>query len=545
MILPRGVTLGPRLGRTLVAYGLFDLVEFSIWVAVLLYAYSQGGAGLAGLVSVIQLAPALLLVPFLAGLGDRMPRGRALAGAHTGVAVTTGLTGAVLLLSAPVPVVVLGAAAATTAVALVRPIHFAALPQLATTPRQLVSANSVSSGLDAAGLFVGPVVAGVLAQLVGPWLVFLGAAVAAGTAAILTSGLHLGVGDPDHIGQRPSALRDAGAGLRALWGDWGALALLLVMGARFVVEGALDVLGVSFAHSVLFAGDASAGLVIGSVGIGALVGAAVSTRLAVRSQLTPVIVAGGSMLGLGVASVSRLVELPPVMIVLALAGAGAAVLMVAGRTLLQRSTDDRVLARVFAVQESVSLLGLAIGAGLAPLLISRFSVAGAFVPLGVGVVLITVAGSGLMRRLDQRATFRGDEVALLRGVDVLTLMPEYELERLAEHARWLTVEPGEVVLRPGEPCNAVYLVATGEFTVTTNGIQQRGPVLPGGSFGELAFPSCATRACTVTARTHGRLLVLDAAEFPVRGPAAGGPAPLTCALCVDAGGQQGATRPAS
>ncbi|MGB7980914.1 MAG: MFS transporter [Candidatus Nanopelagicales bacterium] len=538
------MTLSPRLRGTLLAYGLFDLVEFSIWMAVLLYAYSKGGASLAGLVSIAQLVPALLLVPFLAGVGDRIPRGRALSGAHVGVAVTTGLTGSILLLSAPVPVVVLGAAAATTAVALVRPIHFAALPQLATTPRELVSANSVSSGLDAAGLFVGPVVAGILSQLVGPWLVFVAASLAAGTAAILTRGLQLPAGALDDVGQRPSALREAGAGLRALWGDWGALALLLVMGAKFVVEGALDVLGVSFADSVLLAGGTSAGLMIGSVGIGALIGAAVSATLAVRARLTPVIVAGGSVLGIGVASVSMLAGLPPVMIVMALAGAGAALLMVAGRTLLQRSTDDRVMARVFAVQESVGLLGLAIGAGLAPLLISRFSVAGAFVPLGLGVVLITIGASGLMRRLDRRATFRADEVTLLRSIDVLALLPEYELERLAEHARWLDFAPGDVVLRRGEPCKAVYIVATGEFTVSINGIEQHERLRIGRTFGELALPSCSTRISSVTAKTDGRLLVLGATEFVVGEPSAGGPDPTTCALCLDGSGPPAATRTA-
>ena len=542
MIRPRGVTLTPRLRGTLLAYGLFDVVEFSIWMAVLLYAYSKGGAALAGLVSIAQLVPALLLVPFLAGVGDRIPRGRALSGAHVGVAVTTGLTGSILLLSAPVPVVVLGAAAATTAVALVRPIHFAALPQLATTPRELVSANSVSSGLDAAGLFVGPVVAGILSQLVGPWLVFVAASAAAGTAAILTRGLQLPAGALDEVGQRPSALREAGAGLRALWGDWGALALLLVMGAKFVVEGALDVLGVSFADSVLLAGETSAGLMIGSVGIGALIGAAAAATLAVRARLTPVIVAGGSVLGIGVASVSMLAGLAPVMLVLALAGAGAALLMVAGRTLLQRSTDDRVMARVFAVQESVGLLGLAIGAGLAPLLISRFSVAGAFVPLGLGVVLITIGASGLMRRLDRRARFLVDEVTLLRSIDVLALLPEYELERLAEHARWLDLAPGDVVLRRGEPCKAVHIVATGEFIVSINGIEQHERLRAGRTFGGLAFPSCSRRISSVTARTHGRLLVLEATEFVVGEASAGGPDPTTCALCLDSSGPPAATR---
>ena len=54
------------LRRALVAYALYALVEFSTWMAIVLYAYDRGGAGLAGPVAVIQLLPAAALAPPLA-----------------------------------------------------------------------------------------------------------------------------------------------------------------------------------------------------------------------------------------------------------------------------------------------------------------------------------------------------------------------------------------------------------------------------------------------------------------------------------------------
>ena len=45
----------------------------------------------------------------------------------------------------------------------------------------------------------------------------------------------------------------------------------------------------------------------------------------------------------------------------------------AGRTLLQRTSDEAVMARVFAVQEGTSLLGVALGAGLMALVVRATS----------------------------------------------------------------------------------------------------------------------------------------------------------------------------
>ncbi len=61
-----------------------------------------------------------------------------------------------------------------------------------------------------------------------------------------------------------------------------------------------------------------------------------------------------------------------------MAGAGKSFVDVAGRTLLQRITPDWVLARVFGLQESMMMGGLALGAAAAPLLVSWLGGRGAF-----------------------------------------------------------------------------------------------------------------------------------------------------------------------
>ena len=162
-----------------------------------------------------------------------------------------------------------------------------------------------------------------------------------------------------------------------MWGDWAALALLLVLSTRFVIGGATDAPGVSISTSVLRPGQSGAGLILGAGGIGGILGASVAAIVTRRKSLVPVVIGGGVLLGAGVAMVAFFDRLAPAMSALALAGMGGALLIVGGRTLLQRVTDDRVLARVFAVQESTSLLGVALGTAVSPLLIHQFSADGA------------------------------------------------------------------------------------------------------------------------------------------------------------------------
>ncbi len=51
------------LRRLLVAYGVYDLVDMAIWVAIIFYAYDVGGVSLVGIVAVVQLCRPRSSVP--------------------------------------------------------------------------------------------------------------------------------------------------------------------------------------------------------------------------------------------------------------------------------------------------------------------------------------------------------------------------------------------------------------------------------------------------------------------------------------------------
>ena len=497
------------LRRVLAGYWFFDFIEYSAWLAIILYCFEKGGATLAGISAVIQLVPAAIIAPMLAGAGDRMPRGRALVLVHSGVAITSLLTLIALKADSPVWVVLLASTAVTTTLATVRPVHFASLPQLAATPEELVSGNALSSMADGFMRFLGPVVTGIVVAFSGTWLVFVITTVCAAIAALLCVGL--GLAAPSE-GTEDEGWLAALEGLVALRGDWGSIALLAVLTVDFLIAGALDVLGVSFSTKVLDGGTEGAGLIIGAAGIGGLIGAFGAASLARRRVLAPIIAGGAILEAVAVISVATMETLLPVVVALAVAGMGGALTMVTGRTLLQRATDNRILARVFAVQESTTLLATAVGAVLAPVCIARLSPSVAFVPFGVLAAIIGLVGLVFIRRLDERAVVHVDEAELLRRVPFLALLPQYELERLAATSTWHDVEPGEVVVHQGEPGTEFYVVGSGLFDVDIDG-HARPSLSEGEGFGEIALLHSVPRTATVTAATTGRLLVVRSTDF--------------------------------
>ena len=351
----------PRLRRVLVAYGLSRFTEFAGWLAILLVAYAQGGATLVGIAAFAMQLPAIVLVPLLAGYLDRLPRGRALTLTHAGVTVCAGLTAVVLFLDAPLWVVLIGGTATTVAVFAVRPSHFSTLPLLARGPGDLVSANGWSSFMDGAAIFVGFVVAGVLTHEFGAWIVLAISAVFGVVATLLTSGVHTPAVGAAHA-DAPGELRAALEGVVTLRRNPGALALLLLMACVAILQGSNEPLTVTFNDEVLGLSESTAGLLAGSYGVGVALGGITLAGLAQRGSLAPVVLSGALVLGLAQSSVALLGALAPAVIMLILVGVGMAMIVVSARTLLQRTTDDDVLARVLAVQEGVHLTGLTIGA---------------------------------------------------------------------------------------------------------------------------------------------------------------------------------------
>jgi MFS family permease len=501
-----------RLRRVLVAYGLSRFTEFAGWLAILLVAYEQGGATLVGIAAFAMQLPAIVLVPLLAGYLDRLPRGRALTLTHAGVTVCAGLTAGVLFLDAPLWVVLIGGTATTVAVFAVRPSHFSTLPLLARGPGDLVSANGWSSFMDGAAIFVGFVVAGILTHEFGAWIVLAISAVCGVVATLLTSGVHTPAVGGAH-GDAPGELRAALEGVVTLRRNPGALALLLLMACVAILQGSNEPLTVTFNDEVLGLSESTAGLLAGSYGVGVALGGITLAGLAQRGSLAPVVLSGALLLGLAQASVALLGALAPAVLTLILVGVGMAMIVVSARTLLQRTTDDAVLARVLAVQEGVHLTGLTIGALVGPLVIALFGPSGAFVPVGILILTIALLAGRSIRSLDAVAVDHSREVALLSSVPFLAALPPYELERVAQGAEWVAVSAGTPVVTQGDDADSYYLVASGELSVTIDGVLRAQPLVAGDGFGEIALLNRVARTATVTALEDCELLVVSCGDF--------------------------------
>ena len=122
--------------RVLAAYLLFNLSEYAVWIAMLVFAYSRGGAAVAGLVAVAQLVPAAVVAPVAASLADRRSPVILLAGGY--LAPAAAMAGIAAAVTARAPLAAYAAAViASTAVTTTRPAQSTILPSIAATPDQL------------------------------------------------------------------------------------------------------------------------------------------------------------------------------------------------------------------------------------------------------------------------------------------------------------------------------------------------------------------------------------------------------------------------
>ncbi len=501
--------------RVLFSFQAFSAGEAAVWITVSVYAYQRGGATATGLVLVAQLVPAALIAPLGATFGDRMRRDRAL-GLGYAIQAGTDLMLAVALWKAPAMAAYAAAILASCAITLTRPVHNSILPHLAETPEELTAANAASGTVEGLGVLVGPVFA-------AAGLATLGSAFVVGTtagfialAALLTSRLpiHDDGAEPGAGATAPSGVvADAIAGAREIRREPGASMLLLLGGAQFVVVGLLDVFYVLLAIDVLGVGESASGILAASMGVGGLLGAVASVALVGRRRLSPAMEVGLLVCGGGLFAVGLIpVGLAGALGFLVACGAGRTFFDVAARTLLQRSVPDDVLARVFGLQEALVMLGLAIGAAIAPLLIAGFGNRGALVLAGVLLPAMGSLAWPRLRLVDDRASAPGPEVVALRRIALFEPLSQLVLERLARHVERVDVAAGELVIRQGDPGDRFYVVQHGLLIVEADG-RSVATLSAGDQFGEIALLRNVPRTASVTAVEPSELLSLERSEF--------------------------------
>jgi MFS family permease len=496
--------------RALSAYLLFDTTEWMASIAILVWAYQRGGAVAAGVAAVAQLVPAALAAPWTSVLTSRATHGSALAIGYGVQALAAALVALALASDAPFAVVVTAAAVFTIGTALTRPVHHAFVPDVAETPQELTAGNAMSGTMDSASILVGPALAGLLVGLGGAELTFAVITVMAFTAALLVVGVRPLRARPPASGS--SLLRDAHDALAALRHDPDATVLLLVITGQYVVVGLMDVLVVVLALGVLEMPASGPGLLQAAQGVGALVAASASVVLLGRRRLAPALLLGMLGTGLAIGALGAVVAPWQAALLIAAYGASKLFVDVSARTLLQRAVPDRVLTRVFGVQESLMMLGLAIGSAVAPLLVTALDPRGAFLVAGAVLPSMALLLFWWVWRLESRAVHPGAAVRVLRRVTVFGVMDVPSLERVSAAARQVTLPVDTLVISQGDPGEHAYVLEQGTLRVDVDH-DAVATLHPTVCFGEIALLRNVPRTASVTTTTPCTIWSIDRDAF--------------------------------
>ena len=489
----------------------FNSAEWGVWLTLMVWAYTSGGAAAASLIVIVQLVPSIFISPYLGAITDRVRAGRVLFIGLLIMGVSmVGLAAAMALDAPPVLIYVL-APIMNLALSIPRPAQAALLPGVVRTPIELTAANVVSSWMENASVLVAPALTGVLLGVGGPALA------TAALAACTLVGAFLVVGIP---GPKPMAERAEGVSLTAevrssvaaVWRVPAARTLVGVVGSQYVLVGALDVLYVVLAITTLGMGESGAGYLNAAFGAGGVIGVAVTAALVARRRLAPALIAGIVTAALALGLLGLFPTVAGAFVLLAVAGVARSVFDVTGRILLQRAAPPNVLGQVFALLESLMGVGLVFGAILVPALVGLSGAPAALIGTAVLLLVIVAAVWRRLRSIDGAADVPQVEIQLLRLVPIFAPLPAPELEGLARALEPVHVTPGTTVIREGEAGDRFYAIATGELQVTKNGHDVK-LLRRGDGFGEIALIEDVPRTATVTATTDAELFSLTKEPF--------------------------------
>lgn len=503
----------PRLRRLQVSFIGFAFAEHATWLAILVYAYDRGGVAESGLMAVVQLLPAMVVAPFAAYAGDRFRVERVLSLGYGIQALS--MTATACAMWAGEPVLAYGAATvAASSITFSRPVMGAVLPAITRTPSDLVAANVVTGFTEYVGMFLGPLIGGLLLVTGSPALVFAVCGAATANSALLSLGLRLEASVRSVTTMRADdVIAAVWDGLRALGTHAALRSLIVLMAIGGLVRGVADVLMVLFAEARLNSGGGAAGLLGVGMGVGAVVGSVATAGLIGRARIATYLVVSGVVFSVAFVVLSGVDLLVAGMFMFALFGVGESLLRVTAAVGVQRLAPDAFLARIFGVAEGLQMAAMAVGSLAFSLIVRAMG-------LGAGLVAIGAAVAITMTWTTARFRRAGGDVpppaaALIDRLledDLFRHLPGPALTRLARTVHVEQQPEGSVVITQGDVGDRYYLIVDGEVTVTVDGVFVR-TMGAGRAFGEIALLRDSVRTATATCAMPVELIVVERDDF--------------------------------
>ena len=382
--------------RLVLAHACSMIGYWGTTIAVLVYAYEQGGTSLVGVAACVRLLPAALASPYAGVLADRYPRERVLVVGDLLRMITLASAGAAVALDADVALVLTLIGINAAIFASFRPALRALTPTVARTTQELENANIMASAVESVGMLAGPALGGALLAASGPSAVFVAAAATLGVSAALVCGVHPRAG----VGPRPGAsaagpvLGQLAAGAHAVKRDRTVRLIVLLTAGQTAGYGALSVLVVSLVGDVLAAGDGWIGYLNAALGLGGLLGAVAAPMISGRLRCASV---GFGLWGLPLCVIGLSPSLGVALVALGFVGAANTLVDVSLNTSLQHVTQSGLLARVFALLGLVGMASIAVGGLLATLTIALVGTRCALVGVGLSLALLALRAAALVR----------------------------------------------------------------------------------------------------------------------------------------------------
>lgn len=510
----------PGLRRINLALAGSVIGDWAYGIAVAVWAYDQGGATAVGVFGVVRFVTLALISPVSSGLADRFDKKRVMILSDV---IRVGLVlVAAALIAADSPAITVYAIALVTSIVgtAFRPAQAALIPKLADDPSQLTGANVVASTIESVGFFAGPAIGAVLLAVADVPVVLVFNAATFVWSTIVLLGLRVpvaaeavgdGSGAEEADEEEESGLRAMSAGFRAILGDRNLRAITGLYVAQTTVAGASLVFEVAIVFELLERGESTLGVTNAVMGVGGLLGGIVALVLARRERLATDFAFGVALWSAPLLLIVAWPTLTSVLIAMLLIGIANSLVDVNAFTILQRVTDEAVMGRVFGALESLIIAGMALGALLMPLMIETIGVEAGLLVLGVAVTALALIGVPRLARID-RTVLAPPGLKVLRGVPMLSVLPQQTLERLAASLTSMSVPAGGVVFREGDRGDRFWIIERGTVEVTQEGRKLR-ELGPGDGFGEIALLRDIPRTATVTALSELQLKGLERDEF--------------------------------
>src|SRR4051812_32022857 len=294
----RAALSNPSIRRLQLAFAGSTTGQWACSTAVTVYSFQAGGAAAVSVQMLLRMVPAALAAPVLATLADRHGRVRVMVASDAvRVAAVSGM-GVLVVTGAPLLTVLVLSGLSGIAATAFEPAKAALLPTLAERPEELTAANVVSSSIDSVSFFAGPAIGGLLLAATSTQTVLWFTAATFLWSAALVSRIRETRREPVPEDEAPAGIfAQVAEGVSAVRGDSRVRLILAFFAAQTFVDGALTVLLVAAAIDLLELGKSGLGLLSSAVGIGGLVGVAVSATFAGRSRLSGPFAAGMALWG--------------------------------------------------------------------------------------------------------------------------------------------------------------------------------------------------------------------------------------------------------